>query len=81
MAIQLDNFNVEQRRQYVAATVSIGLVLSNASSILRVRARLVTVKKLGLEDWFMLVGLLLSYATAVCLIYGTVFIRLLLLSP
>ncbi|KAM7190213.1 hypothetical protein V8F20_009835 [Naviculisporaceae sp. PSN 640] len=70
MAVQLDNFSTEQKRHYVAATVAIGLVLSNVSFVLRVWARLVTVKKLGLEDWFMLAGLLLSYATAVCLIYG-----------
>ncbi|KAK4213925.1 hypothetical protein QBC37DRAFT_373594 [Rhypophila decipiens] len=70
MAVQLDNFNTEQKRQYVVATVAIGLVLSNTSFLLRVWMRLATVKRLTLEDWFMLAGLFLSYGTAGCLIYG-----------
>jgi len=70
MTVELDNFNTPQKKEYVVATVTIGLILSNVSFALRVWARLVTIKTLRGEDWFMFSGLLLSYATAVCLLYG-----------
>ena len=70
MVVQLDNFTPDQKRVYVIATCTIGLVLSNVTFALRVWAKLITIKKVHLEDWVMLVGLLLSYAVAVCMFYG-----------
>ena len=73
MVVQLDNFSPDQKRIYVITTCTIGLVLSNVTFALRVWAKLITIKKIHLEDWVMLVGLLLSYAVAVCMFYGTDF--------
>ncbi|KAK3998147.1 hypothetical protein QBC44DRAFT_386457 [Cladorrhinum sp. PSN332] len=68
--VQLDNFTTEQKQQYIIATTSIGLVLSTVSMVARVFARLRTINGLRQEDWCMAAGLLLSYGTAICLLYG-----------
>ncbi|KAK3935108.1 hypothetical protein QBC46DRAFT_424080 [Diplogelasinospora grovesii] len=70
MGFELDNFTSHQRQEYVLAAVVIGLVLSNLSFALRVWARILIIKNLRAEDWWMLAGLLLSYATAGCMLYG-----------
>ncbi len=67
---QLDNFETQQKRQSLVAAVVIGLLLSNISLALRLWARLRILKRLRKEDWFMIVGLFLSYGTVVCLLYG-----------
>ncbi|KAK0733162.1 hypothetical protein B0T26DRAFT_615122, partial [Lasiosphaeria miniovina] len=48
----------------------IGLVLSSVSLVARLWARYLIVKKLRLEDWFMMAGLLLSYATVGLMFWG-----------
>ncbi|KAK4162895.1 hypothetical protein QBC43DRAFT_290435 [Cladorrhinum sp. PSN259] len=68
--VQLDNFTTEQKQQYIIATTSIGLVLSTVSMVARLFARLRTINGLREEDWCMAAGLLLSYGTAICLLYG-----------
>ncbi|KAK3384102.1 hypothetical protein B0T24DRAFT_646168 [Lasiosphaeria ovina] len=69
--VQLDNnFTPEQRRQYVVSAAIIGLVLSSVSLVARLWARYVIVKKLRLEDWFMIAGLLLSYGTVGLMFWG-----------
>ena len=67
---QPDNFETQHKRQALVASVVIGLLLSNVSLALRLWARLRILKRLRKEDWFMIVGLFLSYGTAVCLLYG-----------
>ena len=56
MTIELDHFDVHQKQLYVIIATAIGLSLSHISTILRVRARLLNVKILGAEDWFMVTG-------------------------
>ncbi|KAK4221230.1 hypothetical protein QBC38DRAFT_513670 [Podospora fimiseda] len=68
--VQLDNFTTEQKQKYIIATTSIGLVLSTVSMVARIFARLRTINGVRQEDWCMVVGLLLSYGTAICLLYG-----------
>ena len=67
---QPDNFETQQKRQALVASVVVGLLLSDVSLALRLWARLRILKRLRKEDWFMIVGLFLSYGTAVCLLYG-----------
>ncbi|KAK4665403.1 hypothetical protein QC763_401500 [Podospora pseudopauciseta] len=68
--VQLDNFSTEQKQQYILATVVIGLILSTGSHVARIYARLKIIKELRREDWCMTGGLLLSYGTVACLLYG-----------
>lgn len=69
--VQLDNFSTEQKQQYILATVVIGLILSTGSHVARIYARLKIIKELRREDWCMTGGLILSYGTVACLLYGT----------
>ncbi|KAK4642904.1 hypothetical protein QC761_401500 [Podospora bellae-mahoneyi] len=68
--VQLDNFSTEQKQQYILATVVIGLILSTGSHVARIYARLKIIKELRREDWCMTGGLILSYGTVACLLYG-----------
>ena len=68
--VRLDNFTPEQKRQYVVATLVIGLVLSTLTLVLRIWARIVVIKKLRLEDWFMIAGLILSYGAVALTLWG-----------
>ncbi|KAK0666035.1 hypothetical protein QBC41DRAFT_281704 [Cercophora samala] len=68
--VQLDSFNTQQKQQYILATVIIGLVLSTVSHVARIYARLKIIKQLRTEDWCMTGGLILSYGTVACLLYG-----------
>ncbi|KAK3314843.1 hypothetical protein B0H66DRAFT_563779 [Apodospora peruviana] len=68
--VQLDHFDVQQKRQFVMASVVIGVLLSTISVVCRVWARLLVIKKLRREDWFMIAGLALSYGTVACMVYG-----------
>ncbi|KAK4172179.1 hypothetical protein QBC36DRAFT_197613 [Triangularia setosa] len=68
--VQLDNFTTQQKQQYILATVIIGLVLSTGSHFARIYARLKIIKELRAEDWCMTGGLILSYGTVACLLYG-----------
>ncbi|VBB79535.1 Putative protein of unknown function [Podospora comata] len=68
--VQLDNFSTEQKQQYILATVVIGLILSTGSHAARMYARLKIIKELRREDWCMTGGLILSYGTVACLLYG-----------
>lgn len=70
MTIELDHFDVHQKQLYVIIATAVGLFLSHISTILRVWARLLNVKILGAEDWFMVTALLLSYGVAVPLCWG-----------
>ncbi len=67
---QPDDFETQQKKQSLVAAVVIGLLLSNVSLALRLWARLRILKHLRKEDWFMIVGLFLSYGTVVFLLYG-----------
>lgn len=64
------NLTIEQRRQYVIASVSIGIILSTVSLIARLWARLLIINRLRVEDWLMVIGTLISYGTAACMLYG-----------
>ena len=68
--VQLDHFSTEQKHQYIIASTSIGLALSTVSMVARLFARLRTVSGLREEDWIMTAALVLSYGTAICLLYG-----------
>ncbi|KAK0744623.1 hypothetical protein B0T21DRAFT_325414 [Apiosordaria backusii] len=68
--VQLDNFTTQQKQQYILATVTIGLVLSTLSYVARIYARLKIIRELRREDWCMMGGLILSYGTVACLLYG-----------
>lgn len=70
MTIELDHFDVHQKQLYVIIATAVGLFLSHISTILRVWARLLNVKILGAEDWFMVTALLLRYGVAVPLCWG-----------
>lgn len=70
MAIQLDHFDVHQKHLYVIIGTTIGLLMSHVSTILRVWAKLMTAKRLGAEDWLMISALLMSYGSAVPLLWG-----------
>ncbi|KAK4186024.1 hypothetical protein QBC35DRAFT_286973 [Podospora australis] len=68
--VQLDNFSTQQKQTYILVTVVIGVVLSTVSHAGRIYARFRIVGGLRLEDYLMTAGILLSYGTVVCLLYG-----------
>lgn len=70
MTIGLDHFGVHQKQLYVIIATAIGLFISHASTILRVWSKSLTLKRLCLEDWLMIIALLLSYGVAVPLCWG-----------
>lgn len=70
MTAQLDHFSPEQKKVYVIAGVTIGLVLAITSTALRIWAKLISTKRLQGEDWFMLGALVCSISAAACLYYG-----------
>lgn len=65
-----DDFSTDQKREYVVAVVVVGLVLSTLSTLLRVWARIVVIRKLRNEDWCMIAGLVFSYGPIAALLYG-----------
>lgn len=73
MTLELDHFDVHQKQLYVIIGTTIGLVLSNVTTVLRVWAKLMVVKTLQREDWFMISGLFLSFGIAASLFYGQLF--------
>ncbi|KXX78204.1 hypothetical protein MMYC01_205061 [Madurella mycetomatis] len=72
MATIGDNFTIEQRQQYVVASMSIGIILSTVTLIARVWARELIIHRLRIEDWLMVAGTILSYGTAICMLWGMV---------
>lgn len=72
MAAMGDNFTVEQRQQYVVASMSIGIILSTVTLVARLWARQLVIHRLRIEDWLMVAGTVLSYGTAICMLWGMV---------
>ncbi|KAK3395066.1 hypothetical protein B0H63DRAFT_63849 [Podospora didyma] len=68
--VKLDHFTPDQKRQYVVATIVIGLLLSTLTLVLRIWARIVIIKRLRLEDWFMIAGVILSYGAVALTLWG-----------
>lgn len=70
MGIQLDEFGPEEKRNYVLVGVTVGLVLAVASTVLRTWAKLISIKRLQGEDYFMFAAVSLCIGTASCMFYG-----------
>lgn len=70
MTVQLDNFDPEEKRQYVLVGVTIGLFLSTTSTALRIWAKLISTKTLRGEDCFMCAALFGCIGTAICMYYS-----------
>ncbi|GAB1316449.1 hypothetical protein MFIFM68171_06659 [Madurella fahalii] len=70
MAALGDNFSTEQRRDYVIASMSIGIILSTVTLVARLWARKSIINQLRIEDWLMVAGTILSYGTAICMLWG-----------
>lgn len=70
MTAQLDHFSPEEKKVYVVAGVTIGLILAIISTALRIWAKLLSTKRVQGEDGFMIAGLLCGIGTASCLFYG-----------
>ncbi|KAF7887941.1 uncharacterized protein EAF01_011095 [Botrytis porri] len=66
----LDDLGVQGKRSLVLVSTVFLLVLSIASFVLRVFAKLYTVARIQCEVWFMGVALLFSLGTPICELYG-----------
>ncbi|KAF7918599.1 hypothetical protein BELL_0608g00070 [Botrytis elliptica] len=66
----LDDLGVQGKRSLVLVSTNFLLVLSFASFVLRIFAKLYTVARIQYEDWFMGVALLFSLGTPICEVYG-----------
>lgn len=67
---RLDDFGVQGKRSPVPVSTTFLLVLSIASFVLKIFAKLYTVARIQYEDWFMDVALLFSLGTPICELYG-----------
>lgn len=70
MTVQLDAFNVAGKKRLIIVSVVVGAVLSHVTCICRIMAKMISIRKLYSEDWFMLAVLLMSYGIIFAEIYG-----------
>lgn len=67
----LDNFDSDQKRDYVIVATAIGLILSITSTAARFLTKFYLRNGIQAEDWFIAAGLLLSFGIAGGEFYGT----------
>ncbi|KAK7736693.1 hypothetical protein SLS53_006902 [Cytospora paraplurivora] len=67
MAVELDDFDPAQKRQYVLVGVTIGTVLAISSTLMRTWAKYISTSRIQAEDYFMGAALFLCIALASCL--------------